>query len=395
MNDRERFVACLTGEPVERPLYWLFWGPWPTTLARWKREGLSESVMDHRALFDSDHLPAGVPVNCGQCPRIERTVLSEDDASIVFTDSWGIKRRDLKGRESMSEFLEFPVKNEGDWQRFKEERLNPDDPERLAGDWQANCVEWRRTGHPIQLGYYPDVGIFGGLRWLLGDEECLVSFYTMPDLVHDIMDHLTSLYLTVFERVARVIPIDVILIWEDMCGKQGPLISPSHWEEFMGSPYRRIREFARSFGIPLISVDTDGDPDRIIPCMMRNGVNYLYPMEVAAGCDVGALRTKYPTLGMMGGIDKRALALGPGAIDRELERIRPTIDKGRYIPELDHLIPDDVSWESYCYYAEALKTLVGKTGQKAVSLRHRLYPSRKVCLQSVLPPDCEQEGHGT
>ena len=210
MNDRERFVACLTGEPVDRPPYWLFWGPWATTLARWKREGLSELVMDHRTLFDSDHLPAGVPVNCGPCPRI----------------------------------------------------------------------------------------------------------------------------------------------------------SPSHWEEFMGSPYRRIREFARSFGIPLISVDTDGDPDRIIPCMMRNGVNYLYPMEVAAGCDVGAIRTKYPTLGMMGGIDKRALAMGPGAIDRELERIRPAIDKGRYIPELDHLIPDDVSWENYCYYAEALKTLVGKTGQK-------------------------------
>jgi uroporphyrinogen decarboxylase len=83
-------------------------------------------------------------------------------------------------------------------------------------------------------------------------------------------------------------------------------------------------------------------------------------MEVAAGCDVNRLRRKYPALGMMGGIDKRALALGRVAIDRELDRIAPAVEKGRYIPDLDHLIPNDVSWDNYCYYAERLKSLVGK-----------------------------------
>lgn len=63
---------------------------------------------------------------------------------------------------------------------------------------------------------------------------------------------------------------------------------------------------------------------------------------------------------MLGGIDKRALAAGPTAIDQELARIRPAIERGRYIPALDHLVPDDASWENYGYYARALKTLVGK-----------------------------------
>jgi uroporphyrinogen decarboxylase len=182
----------------------------------------------------------------------------------------------------------------------------------------------------------------------------------MPDLVHEIMDHLTSIYLTVFGKVVREVGVDVIHFWEDMCGRQGPLISPRHWEEFMGPNYRRMKEFAREHGIPLLSVDTDGNPDLIIPSMMRAGVNYLYPMEVAAGCDVNALRDKYPMLGMMGGIDKRALAAGPRAIDEELARIRPAMEKGGYIPDLDHLIPDDVSWKNYSYYAESLKRLVGK-----------------------------------
>ncbi len=363
MNDRERFLACILGEPVDRPPFWLFWGPWPTTWRRWQEEGLPaelESFADVTARFGADGHPQVVPVNLGPCPRMERTVLEESRQFVVFTDSWGIKRRDFKDHESMSEFLAFPVKDRAGWESFKSERLDPDDPRRLEGDWLQRCRRWQQEGLPIQLGYYPDVGIFGGLRWLLGDEECLLAFYTDPGLVHEIMDHLTSVYLTVFQKVAREVRVDVIHIWEDMCGRQGPLISPRHWEEFMGPCYRRIKRFAVKEGIPIISVDTDGNPERIIPAMMRGGVNYLFPMEVAAGCDVNVLRDRYPTLGMMGGIDKRALAAGEEAIDRELERVRPAVEKGRYIPDLDHLIPDDVSWQDFFHYAARLKELVGK-----------------------------------
>ena len=63
---------------------------------------------------------------------------------------------------------------------------------------------------------------------------------------------------------------------------------------------------------------------------------------------------------MMGGIDKRAMADGPEEIDVELDRIRPAVEKGRYIPNLDHSIPHDVSWDNYRYYADNLKRLVGK-----------------------------------
>jgi len=105
-------------------------------------------------------------------------------------------------------------------------------------------------------------------------------------------------------------------------------------------------------------VDTDGQPEAITPCMIRHGVNLLYPIEVAAGCDVNVSRGRYPELAMLGGIDKRALAIGPEAIDRELERVRPAMEKGRYIPDLDHLVPNDVPWGHFCHYARGLKRLV-------------------------------------
>ena len=145
-----------------------------------------------------------------------------------------------------------------------------------------------------------------------------------------------------------------------MCGRHGSLISPQHWDEFMGPNYLRMRKFADEHGIPLLSVDTDGNPETIVPSMVKAGVNYLWPLEVAAGCDVNALQDRFPTLGMMGGIDKRALALGPDAIDKELERIRPAIERGRYAPALDHGVPDDVSWPNYRHFAESLKKMIGK-----------------------------------
>ena len=358
MNDRERFIACVLGEPMDRPPYWLFWSPWGTAWRRWAQEGKPDqfrSMADVRDHFGSDQVPRSLPVNCGPCPPIERKVIEEDEDYVTFTDTWGIKRRDYKHGESMSDFLDFPVKTRDDWARFREAYLDPNHPDRLAGDWRALGAEWMASEAPIQLGYYPDVGVFGAYRWLLGDEEGLVAFYTMPDLVHEIMDHMTTIYLAVFEQVVQEVRVDGIHLWEDMCYRNGPLISPRHWNEFLGPNYRRIKAFADAHGIPVISVDTDGDPDQIAQPMIDAGVNLLFPMEVAAGCDVNDWRARYPTLGMLGNIDKRALARGPAAIDRELERIRPAVEAGRYIACLDHLIPDDVSWENYCYYARGLK----------------------------------------
>jgi len=360
MTERERFLGCLRGDTIDRVPYYIGWGPWATTRARWEKEGLSPDVKDYRALFDPDTPPKNLPVNCGPCPRIEKKILEEDDDYVVFTDSWGIKRRDYKRGMSMSEFLEFPVKDRADWERFRERYLDPDDPRRLEGSWRALAKEWRANEWPVQVGYFPDFGIYGSLRWLLGDEECLVAFYTMPDLVHEIMDHMTDVYLAVLGKVARDVRIDVIHFWEDFCGRQGPLISPKHWEEFIGPCYRRVKRFADAHDVPIMSVDTDGQPDLVIPVMMKAGVNYLWPFEVAAGCDVNVVRGKYPTLGLGGGIDKRALARDPAAIDRELDRIMPAVKKGRYIPDLDHLIPDDVSWPHFCHFARGLKKRLGK-----------------------------------
>ena len=83
-------------------------------------------------------------------------------------------------------------------------------------------------------------------------------------------------------------------------------------------------------------------------------------MEVNAGMDVARLRREYGRdLLMTGGIDKRALADGPRAIDAELERCIPVALEGGYIPTVDHSLPPDISYANFQYYWRRKKEMLG------------------------------------
>jgi uroporphyrinogen-III decarboxylase len=162
-----------------------------------------------------------------------------------------------------------------------------------------------------------------------------------------------------YERVAAEVQIDHIHIWEDMAGRQGSLISPDMVEEFMMPCYDRIVAFAKAYGVRMVSVDTDGDCSQLVPVFMKHGINMMFPFEVQAGCDIREYRKQYPTLGIVGGLDKRPLAgTNLAEVDAEVERARWVIKNGgRYIPGFDHLIPPDARWETFQYAVNQLKHL--------------------------------------
>ncbi len=136
------------------------------------------------------------------------------------------------------------------------------------------------------------------------------------------------------------------------------MISPAIFQEFMAPYYRRITDFAKGRGIRTILVDTDGNCEMLIPLLMQVGVTGLYPMEASAGMDIVAVRKKYPTLQMMGGIPKRDIALGRERVDAFLENVAFLLRQGGYIPFADHSVPPEVSWEHFKYYRTRLNELI-------------------------------------
>jgi uroporphyrinogen decarboxylase len=357
----ERLVRCLTGGDSDRVPFGvgLGWWPWGEAHANWKRASGQPDLDFARELgYDAGFvLPAA---ELGIFPGFEYRVLEETAERVVFRDHRGITMRNRKDGGSMPEFLDYPVKTPADWERVKAERLRIDDPSRLREDWDAFRARLKQTGESVQVGTYP-YGMFGTPRDLLGAEELLVSFYTEPEMVKDMIQHLTSLWLRVYEQVAAEVQIDHIHIWEDMSGCQGSLISPAMAEAFMMPAYDRIADFAAAHGVRIISVDTDGDCAELVPLMMRHGVNLFLPFEVQAGNDVRAYRRQYPELGIMGGLDKRCLARTHADVDREVQRAADMLVGGRYVPMFDHLIPPDATWDNMRYAAVRIKELCYNT----------------------------------
>ncbi len=353
----ERVVRCYLGEEIDRVPFGIGigWYPWSETFDRWRRES-GDPSLNPGALLGYD-LSFVIPVmESGIYPHFESQVIEETDEMITWRDHRGVTQRGRKDGGSMPEFLDYPVKTPEDWQRTKEERLKIDDPARITQDWDELRARTRQTGEAVQVGHFP-WGVFGAVRDLMGAEEVLIAFYEQPQMVRDMMDHLTTLWISLWEKAAAEVRIDHIHIWEDMSGRQGSLISPRMIEQFMMPCYDRIADFGRSVGARIISVDSDGDCSELVPIMMRHGVNMFFPFEVQAGNDVLRYRELYPTLGINGGLDKRALAADKSAVDIEVERARQMLAKGRYIPTFDHLIPPDVPWKNFRYAAERIREL--------------------------------------
>jgi uroporphyrinogen decarboxylase len=61
---------------------------------------------------------------------------------------------------------------------------------------------------------------------------------------------------------------------------------------------------------------------------------------------------------LLGGVNKLALIAGREAVDRELEHLRPLVERGGYLPCVDHRVPPDVSYENYLYYLEKKKAIL-------------------------------------
>ena len=359
MTNKERYKKTFLCQEADRAPFNFYFGPWGETLARWQKEGLGENNADWASPFGFDPGVWVVPINYGPCPAFEYSVIERKKTTAIVTDHFGVLQEVSLSGPTIPKYLKFPVYDADSWIKYKKERLNPDSPERFSADFLELAKRINDYDGPVQLNSYPH-GVFGTVRELLGLENLMFAFYDDPDLVHMIMDDLTDFWLAIYKIACEKFGIkaDIIHIWEDMSGKQGSLISPALIEEFMSPNYRKMRSFANCHGIHTLALDTDGNVDDLIEVYMNAGINALLPFEVAAGCDIVKYRKNYPSLCIMGGIDKLEIAKGKAAIDSELMRIAPMLDCPGYIPALDHLPHPDISWEDFCYFNRSLKNLV-------------------------------------
>ena len=334
---------------------------------RWEREGFVKPEEDLNKTFGFDEPGVYIMQDLGGCeaavePPFESKVLYEQGNYEIVQDRVGRHVKCFKGRRNgfMPEYIDHPVKDRRTWEENIKWRLDPKSDIRYKRfDARREHILAEAARGKVISEIMP--GGYMYLRSLFGPTELLYAFYDTPELIHDCMKSWFELNDAVIAYHQKTLDLDELFLDEDICYNHGSLISHDMIREFLFPYYQQLltniksrnRDKSRKVHFQLA---TDGASHTVIELYKEIGLTFMSPFEVASGCDVVEIGKKYPELLISGGFDKRIIAMGKEAINREIDRIMPVMyRRGGYIPTCDHGVPEEVSYENYVYFRERLR----------------------------------------
>ena len=356
MTARERHLNTLLFKPVDRiPLV-----EWPirgATMRAWVKQGYPEGVSPV-TFFGLDPIQLDVPIHMGMYPLFEEKIIEATSEYKIWQDELGATRKDFLTVENEGfvtrSWLGFPVTDRASFKEMKR-RYVSFASERIPENFEIRChiLNMALVHNHLSIPF-----LFWVARDWVGFENLCMMFYDDPTLVHEMFTFITDFCIETLKGKIEKVKIDLVELKEDMAYKHAPMISPPMFKEFMYPHYVRLIDFLKANGVQIVYVDCDGYPGGLIPLWINAGVDAMSPVEIAAGNDLLTLRKEFPKFGMFGGVDKRELAKDRQAVYDEVTRALPDmIEKGGFIPHVDHAIPFDIPLENYIYFRELMVKL--------------------------------------
>jgi len=370
MTDLERFITTMDyANPDRVPNHEL--GVWAQTVPLWASEGAPPMAYDWFVKEDClglDHREY-TPINFGMIPGFEVEVLERTDRYEVIRNGNGIVTKALiegtvgGGRMCMDQYISFPVENHQDFRELKKRYVATLD-QRRPRDWKETLLPgWRERDYVLALGRNcAPAGFYWRAREWMGTENVSYAWYDQPDMMHDMMEFYADFTIECAKPILEETTVEYFNLNEDFAMKTGPLLGPDTFRTFIFPHLKRLVEFFKSHGTRYVTLDSDGNPEPLIPLLMDAGIDCIWPLERASDMDPMRIRKKFgKSLRLVGGVDKRELAKGPKAIEAHLKSLIPIIEDGGFIPTVDHCVPPDVSWDNFrCYMDLKHKLLEGK-----------------------------------
>ena len=372
MTFRDTTRAVLHYQPYDK-LPVVSFGYWAETVQKWAAEGhiTREEADDYCRTGDNGAgdraimKKLGFDFNWNSCvgasvdlfPHFARKTLEErPDGSSVIRDENGLIVLVKPDVVSIPAEIGTTLTDRKVWEeeylpklQFSMERISQEALEALRDD----------AGRELPIGIHCG-SLMGTMRNLLGVEQLSYLMADDFELYTEIIDTMDGLcYQCVKAMLESGAKFDYGHFWEDICFKNGPLVVPAIFDEYVGPHYKKITGLLNSYGIDIVSVDCDGCIDRLIPTWLENGVNTMFPIEVGTwNANIAPWREQYgKELRGVGGMNKTVFSRDYKAVDEEVERLRPLIELGGYIPCPDHRIAPDAKFENVQYYCDKMQNL--------------------------------------
>ena len=358
MTDRERFNKQMHYKPIDRCFNMEF-GYWDENYQLWPMFRDNGITSNHEAAqyFNFDTFASmGGPGELH--PLFEQKVISETETTRVIINADGLLAEVPKGSHStIPHYIKSSITTPDDWKRVKDERMNRDDPYRTVD------IETLRREYPPGRDYPLGVhcgSMIGKIRDRLTFEGLAYACFDYPDMVEDMVETSCVLVEDFLDQVLGEIDFDFASGWEDICFKNGPIVSLDFFRNVVAPRHKRIGDKLHAAGIDLWYIDCDGDVRPLLPFFLEAGINCLFPYEVNSCTHPAELFAEYGTdLRIMGGVDKMQLGAGRDAIKKYLESLIPCVERGGYIPFCDHRCPPNVDPDDYIYYLDLKEQMWG------------------------------------
>jgi len=372
MTLRENTLAILHYEKYDHfPV--VSFGYWNETVQKWAMEGhITQDEAEGYCRFgdnsDADNSimrRQGFDFNWNSChggnsglkPAFEVQILEEKpDKSLIIRNEDGLITQVKPGIVSIPAEIGTTLMDRQAWEEFYLPKLQWD-PARVNAEYFKTFASTENRQIPIGIHCG---SLIGSIRNLLGVEQLSYLYVDDEDLYVEIIDTMANLAYKCVEEILKTgAKFDYGHFWEDICFKNGPLVTPYSFEEYVAPHYKKITSLLKQYVIDIVSVDCDGCIDKLVPIWLENGVNTMFPIEVGTWkASIAPWREQYgKELRGVGGMDKTVFARDYKAIDDEIERLKRLVDLGGFIPCPDHRIAPDAKWENVQYYCEKMQNL--------------------------------------
>ncbi|MBN1533285.1 MAG: hypothetical protein JXA20_11525 [Spirochaetes bacterium] len=199
---------------------------------------------------------------------------TEFAAGTPLRDDWGVEfERSMHGMPVPSK---HPVSDMQDLERY-----TPPEPNRS----QLVLVDMMRNRFGGEKAiFWMMRGAFVRSWRLVGMENLMMKIYDDPDFVHRVAGMVTDFSLKQLDMLVEA-GLDVLIVEDDIADKNGPMISPAHFKEFINPYNRRLVDRAHEKGLKVVR-HSDGNLWPLLDILIDTGYDGLNPLEPQAGMDM-------------------------------------------------------------------------------------------------------------
>ena len=329
MLHKDRFLATINFEKVDRPASWLGL-PVPDSEPALKKYFRVSSVNEIKGIIDDDIYPVEVPYNY---PPLNHIACAFEFA----------KKKHLDAPDNRT--LTAPG--------FFEDYNDPDDVNKF--NWPDPARYLDREASRTMVRAIDDENVRMGIMWsahfqdacsAFGMEHALMVMLTNPSMFKAVIDRITTFYLRaneIFYEATRGY-LDAILIGNDFGSQTGLMVQPELIREFVFPGTKLLIEQAGSYGLKVMH-HSCGSIVPIIDDLHNLGADIIHPVQaLAKDMDVVNLKRKFgSTVAFCGGVDAQYLLVKgkPDDISMKVKEIKEIFPTGLIIsPSHEAILPD-------------------------------------------------------